>query len=73
MSLFDVLLPQHIELPSPSFTHRIQDDPDEPLTGRERKLAYYRDWHDKNDKKKGQTTADGLEAFYVSQKLKGMG
>ena len=53
MSLLDVLLPQSIQLPKPSFVHKCQDDPDEEIveTKYERRLRMMREWHQKNDKK----------------------
>lgn len=61
IDLFEV---PKIDLPTPSFVHRCEDDPDEELDKRERKLAYYREWHRINDKKKAQDAYEQNDASY---------
>ena len=67
MSLIELWQRPPKSIPEPSYVNRIKDDPDEPLTGKEKRLSYWREWHERNNQKK---ETDGLEAWYVSQKLK---
>ena len=65
--MIDLFYPPKPPEPKDAKVHRIKDDPDEPLTGKEKRLSYWREWHERNNQKK---ETDGLEAWYVSQKLK---
>ena len=69
MSLIELWQRPPKSIPQPSYVNRIKDDPDEPLTTKERKALHWREWYERS-KKRQETTADGLEAWYVSQKLK---